>query len=295
MGATLEQLEDGRVRFCHGPIDVLATVEAPGIQRDQAIQAMESAFEGLLESLVDELPMLRAEPIAGIAVASESAVTSTALRMAAAALPISKYAFVTPMAAVAGSVADTLLASVNTSTIDRLIINNGGDIAFHLGPGRHIDIGLGHLGDGTLSGSVRLLDSDPVRGVATSGRYGRSLTLGIADSVTVLAATAAAADVAATVIASAVDLPGSPKVERLPASEVDESGGLGERLVVVGVGDLTKDEQHQALEPALALARQLQRDGLVHGVALKLGGTYSLLESPDSASLAARVKLSSPN
>lgn len=292
---TLELLDDGRVRFCHGPIDVLATIEASGIQRDQAIQAMESAFEGLLESLVGELPRLRAEPVAGIAVASESAVTSTAQRMVAAALPVFKHTFVTPMAAVAGSVADTLLASVDTSTVDRLIINNGGDIAFHLAPGRHIDVGLAQLGGGAISGSIRVHDSDPVRGVATSGRRGRSLTLGIADSVTVLATTAAAADVAATVIASAVDLPGSTKVERLPASDVDESAGLGDRLVVVGVGDLTKNDEQQALEPGLALARKLQEDGLVHSVALKLGGTYSLLESSGSVELGIRVKLNSAN
>ena len=49
-----------------------------------------------------------------------------------------------------------------------------------------------------------------MRGIATSGWRGRSFSLGIADAVTVLAATAAEADAAATMIANAVDLPGHP-------------------------------------------------------------------------------------
>ena len=52
-----------------------------------------------------------------------------------------------------------------------------------------------------------------MRGVATSGWRGRSFSLGIADAVTVLARTGAAADAAATIIANAVDLPGHPAVD----------------------------------------------------------------------------------
>ena len=52
-----------------------------------------------------------------------------------------------------------------------------------------------------------------MRGIATSGWRGRSFSLGIADAVTVLAATAAEADAAATVIANAVDLPGHPAID----------------------------------------------------------------------------------
>ncbi len=58
----------------------------------------------------------------------------------------------------------------------------------------------------TTDGQFELRADQPVRGVATSGWRGRSFSLGIADSVTVLAATAAQADAAATVIANAVDV-----------------------------------------------------------------------------------------
>ena len=61
---------------------------------------------------------------------------------------------------------------------------------------------------------------DPARGIATSGRHGRSFSLGIADAVTVLARTASQADAAATIIANAVDLPGHPAIVRCPAQRV---------------------------------------------------------------------------
>ncbi len=124
--------------------------------------------------------------------------------------------FITPMAAVAGAVAQELIACYHRPGIERAWINNGGDIALHLAPGQSARVGLfadlarfdlarrraAHAP--TASSSSR--PSMPVRGVATSGWRGRSFSLGIADSVTVLAATAAQADAAATVIANAVDV-----------------------------------------------------------------------------------------
>ena len=83
---------------------------------------------------------------------------------------------------------------------------------------------------------------DPVRGIATSGRHGRSFSLGIADAVTVLAKTAAQADAAATVIANAVDLPGHPAILRRPACELQPDSDLGDRLVTRDVGALSEQE-----------------------------------------------------
>src|SRR5437868_10336732 len=94
-----------------------------------------------------------------------------------------------------------------------------------------------------------VLDSDDAaRGIATSGRHGRSFSLGIADAVTVLAATASQADAAATIIANAVDLPGHPAIIRCPASDVQPDSDLGARLVTRGVGVLSAEEIEEALE-----------------------------------------------
>jgi uncharacterized protein len=113
---------------------------------------------------------------------------------------------------------------------------------------------------------------DPVRGIATSGRHGRSFSLGIADAVTVLAKAASQADAAATIIANAVDLPGHPAVIRCPANELQPDSDLGARLVTRDVGPLSENEVEQALRAGAAQAQQLFAAGLIEGAVLRLLG-----------------------
>src|SRR6185295_14196526 len=133
--------------------------------------------------------------------------------------------FLTPMAAVAGAVADELLAHMTTAgQLWRAFVNDGGDIAVLVTPGHSLDIGVaGEYSRGAtpnINGAVRLDASSGVGGVATSGARGRSFSLGIADSVTILARNAATADVAATLVANAVNID-SPVILRRPARELD--------------------------------------------------------------------------
>ena len=64
--------------------------------------------------------------------------------MVGACLPYGKDLglFITPMAAVAGSVADEIVLSFRKAGIDRAYVNNGGDIALHLTPGQQYDVGV---------------------------------------------------------------------------------------------------------------------------------------------------------
>lgn len=126
--------------------------------------------------------------------------------------------------------------------------------------------------DGAHHGTVTIRAEDPVRGIATSGRGGRSLSMGIADSVTVLAGSAAEADVAATLIANAVDLPGHPAIRRAPARDLQPDSDLGRRLVVTGCGPLTATEIAKALENGAARAQEMTDNGLIQGAALVLQG-----------------------
>jgi ApbE superfamily uncharacterized protein (UPF0280 family) len=118
---------------------------------------------------------------------------------------------------------------------------------------------------------------DPTRGVATSGRHGRSFSLGIADAVTVLARTAAQADAAATIIANAVDLPGHPAIVRRPASELQPDSDLGARLVTRDVGALLPSEIAAALGAGEDCARALLAQGLIDGAALRLHGAMRVV------------------
>ena len=133
--------------------------------------------------------------------------------------------------------------------LERVYVNNGGDIALHLAAGRTFTVGLVDRPDRDGVMRAMIIDADdPVRGIATSGRHGRSFSLGIADAVTVLAATAPQADAAATVIANAVDLPGHPAIIRKPANELQPDSDLGARLVTREVGELSQSEIAAALE-----------------------------------------------
>lgn len=185
--------------------------------------------------------------------------------------------FITPMAAVAGAVADHMLEMLLAGRrLDRAYVNDGGDIAFHLAPGEQLTCGVvADLTAPTIDGTIGLTHAMPVRGIATSGRAtkrqgGRSFSLGIADAVTVLARDAAAADAAATMIANAVDLPGHPAVVRWPASAIDSDSDLGDRLVTLGVGALGEDEVATALRAGRTRAEAMRRSGLIHGAVLVL-------------------------
>ena len=259
-----------RLHLQDGPIDLI--VEAHGSEANlrAAYHAAVRRFTGLLDELCEELPALRkaADP------AQCSLQGPVARRMHAAVAPLAADHFITPMAAVAGSVAEEILAAmVGEASLDRAYVNNGGDIALHLGGGEQFTVGLMDRPDqfGLLQTMI-IGASDPSRGVATSGRHGRSFSLGIADAVTVLARTAAQADAAATIIANAVDLPGHPAIVRRPAEELQPDSDLGARLVTRDVGHLEGFEIVAALEAGSDKARALLVSGLIDGAALHLQG-----------------------
>jgi ApbE superfamily uncharacterized protein (UPF0280 family) len=204
---------------------------------------------------------------------------SVAHAMLAATAPFAPV-FVTPMAAVAGAVADHVLAAMTAGgRLHRAYVNNGGDAALWLAPGAELTA----AGGPDLSARIRVTADSPVRGIATSGWRGRSHSLGIADAVTVLARTAAHADAAATLIANAVDLPGHAAISRRPARELAPESDLGDRLVTVGVAPLTPAEIARALAAGRAEARAMLARRLIHGAALWLGGQVETVDLPAPA------------
>jgi uncharacterized protein len=269
-------LPDGkRLHLQDGPIDLI--VEAKGNEREvqAAYEAAARRCTGLLDELCDELTELRQ-------VADPNRSTPkgvVARRMHAAVVPFAEDCFITPMAAVAGSVAEEILgAMLGAARLDRAYVNNGGDIALHLADGEQFTVGLIDRPDSQgLMRTMVIGADDPIRGIATSGRHGRSFSLGIADAVTVLARTASQADAAATIIANAVDLPGHPAVVRIPANELQPDSDLGVRLVTREVGSLSESEIEQALQAGADCARRLLAAGLIEGVALRLKGEILLV------------------
>jgi len=194
--------------------------------------------------------------------------------------------FITPMAAVAGAVADELIECFRADPgIERAYVNNGGDIALHLVKGEQFTVGLIDRPDSKgLMRTMVIGANDPTRGIATSGRHGRSFSLGIADAVTVFARTASQADAAATIIANAVDLPGHPAIVRWPANELQPDTDLGARLVTRVVGALSEGEIECALQAGADCARRLFASGLIEGAALRLKGETMLVDARSAGS-----------
>jgi hypothetical protein len=277
-------LADGRRLHMHdGPIDLV--VEAFGVAAEvkAAYRAAASRFVAVLDELCSELAFLR-QPADVDGLLPQGPI---ARRMVAAVRPYASRTFITPMAAVAGAVAEEILQAMTASAkLSRAYVNDGGDIALHLGPGGKFVVGMVEGPDcPSLFGTTTLDSCQPVRGIATSGWRGRSFSLGIADAVTVLADTAAMADAAATIIANAVDLPGHPKIGRVRACELAPDSDLGERLVTQSVGELSMDEVHDALSAGIRMAESLQVAGLIRCAALNLQGETHVADEENVANL----------
>jgi hypothetical protein len=266
-------LPDGRrLHLQHGPIDLV--IEADGAAEEIALayRQAEVHFRDLLEVLVRDLAVLR-QPAGLVRPAVGGPV---ARRMVEAVWP-HRAVFVTPMAAVAGAVADEMLAALAADRrLTRAYVNDGGDIALHLSPGASFAVGLvAELAAPAIDGTIAVTHDMPVRGVATSGWRGRSFSLGIADAVTVLARDAAAADAAATLIANAVDID-DPAIERRPARALQEDTDLGDRPVTVSVGPLPPAAVRAALLAGHAEAERMRAAGLIHAAVLVLQRRYAV-------------------
>ncbi len=274
MQAQRKPMDAQRWHFQHGPIDLVISADGDAAALASAHAAAWQRFEQVLPELVQELPLLRQ------AVSSKATDCPlkgpVARRMWQACRPFATD-FITPMAAVAGSVAQEIIACYQRPGIARAWVNNGGDIAMHLTPGQSLMVGLyadiarldvAQLQDQLLlDGQFSVEAAMPVRGVATSGWRGRSFSMGIADSVTVLARTAAQADAAATVIANAVNV-NDARVQRAPAASLKDDSDLGQRLVTINVPPLPPALVLQALQAGLATARALQSEGLIDSALL---------------------------
>jgi len=260
-------LPDGlRLHLHDGPIDLIIGAEGEALQVSRAYRAAEARFATVLDELCTELSLLR-QPV-GVKPRG-----AAARRMWRATTGLAAEAFITPMAAVAGSVAEEVLAAMlGEARLSRAFVNNGGDIALHLAQGTAYEIGLLDRPDRpSLFSTARITADDPVRGIATSGWRGRSFSLGIADAVTVLAERASIADAAATLIANAVDLPGHPAITRRAAAEIQPDNDLGARLVTRAVGPLRPNEIAAALDAGVAFAHRLAGECHI-AVALHLAG-----------------------
>ena len=280
--AQIGRVDGGRLHLNDGPIDLIIACDGRRADVYAAEEAAIARFATILDELCEELVLLR-EP------AGQRPRAITAQRMWQAVLPFAEFGFITPMAAVAGSVAEEVLAAMTAAApLQRAMVNNGGDIAFHLLPGQHYVAGLMDRPDQpSLFATATIEESDRTRGIATSGWRGRSFSRGIADAVTVLAGAAGRADAAATMIANAVDLPGHPAIMRTPARELQPDSDLKDIPVVTHVGALNRREIATALNRGLRLAKVFLARQWIESCALHLAGETLTLHASSISPLKA--------
>lgn len=264
-----------RLHLQHGPIDLVIGAFGTGDAGARAYDNAVSCFQDILSVLVSELDELR-RPLGPAHPLFRGPV---ARRMAAACWPY-RNVYITPMAAVAGAVADEIMAAMlSGNDLRKAYVNNGGDIALHIAPGETLRSAIVCNPDHPHLDAVATLDAtQPSRGIATSGWRGRSFSLGIADAVTVLAENAAMADAAATIIANAVNCD-HPAIERTAANSLRDDTDLGELPVTVNVGALPIFAVEEALSSGAQVAEDLRRRGLIHAAFLLLQGRSRVVGS----------------
>ncbi len=267
-----------RLHLQQGPIDLIIAAEGSPTEVRKAYRQATLAFHDVLSVLAAQLPELR-KPLLDDGPRTVNG--DVAARMVAACRPFYAYQL-TPMIAVAGSVADYICnAMLAGRCLQKVQVNNGGDIALSLNAGSSCLIGINtSLQSTTHVDTITIHPDENIGGVATSGWQGRSHSLGIADAVTVLAPNCASADTAATLVANAVNLPNSKKITRRPAMSLSPDSDLGNRLVTVDVAVLTTSERAQALEAGSRLATCFCDAGLVQAVYLHLQGQSRVVTSP---------------
>ena len=259
--------KDNRLFLNHGPIDIV--LEAFGKDKPLAYEKAKNYFSTLLNELVLDMDLLKKEVVPHRTFNNK---ISQSMQNAT-----EKFYpdFITPMAAVAGSVADNILKIlIKDSKLEKAYVNNGGDVSFYLTENQTVKSSLASIPNTIAEINYK----DKSRGIATSGWRGRSFSLGIADSVTVLADNAAMADAAATMIANSVNIKNHPLIIKRPAEEIYEDSDLKNLMVTVEVGDLKQSEIEDALKNGNEVGKKYLENGLINAALIELHNCFCIVQ-----------------
>lgn len=250
-----------------GPVQMSVTAERRGQPLGREWRRLEGLVKGWLGDLQRYLPLARKPwPL----LTNPEGWPRVLYRMYAA-VKTTGDPVLTPMAAVAGTMAELAGDYLVEQGATKVLVNNGGDIALRLGRGEKTRVGIAPRLGAPPSHYLDIRAGDHIGGVATSGRGGRSFTLGIADAAVAVASSAAVADACATILGNAVNVD-SPLIQRRPARELDPATDIPDLLVTTAVGPLTVELQDAALEQGIAKGRQLVEAGVLMGAVVILDG-----------------------
>lgn len=268
----IQWLDGGRILAECGPMRLVIAAWVGRIpQRKVCIRAAEQAFI-LLERIARQRRLLSrwyrkvpADPNDFLAV-----------KMIRSVLAVDEA--LTPMAAVAGTIADGVASFLVRRGMTKVIVNNGGDVAIRTGPGMSVNVGIRPaLARYGIADILTLGDERPAWGVATSGLEGRSMTQGVASAATIIAGSASLADAAATSVANASYVEDESVIRR-PAEDLDEHTDIPGMLVTIQAGPFTEEKTDLALSRAMKKAEALLDKGLIFGAYIVVDGKVRMTD-----------------
>ncbi|MDR3591155.1 MAG: UPF0280 family protein [Negativicutes bacterium] len=255
----------GTVRLDYGPTQMVIQAEGPGLAEGLAGDAARYAMK-----LIGELAAVKKAAASPQHAIGDTGAFPEVLRRMVTAVRASGDADLTPMAAVAGTVADLTAEYLQDHGATKVIVNNGGDIALRLAEGYSVEVGIAPAIDAPPTHVLTVKAGDDIGGVTTSGLGGRSFTKGIATAAVVAAKTAALADACATSIGNAT-FAAHPAIKLVRAEALDPLTDIAGHLVVREVGPLPPEVIQAALLGGWRRADECHRLGLICGAALFIG------------------------
>jgi hypothetical protein len=250
-----------------GPVSLVINGEKDDMPYEFDRFRIEEKIRRILKEIKEYLPVLKQK---AHKIKNTNHMTNVPRKMVDAVKVIDEVSL-TPMAAVAGSVADALKEFLKNEGLDLISVNNGGDISIYNKNGRELKIDIGDIRTGESSPHLLSIEQITDYGLATSGFGGRSFTLGLADSVTVIATTGALADAAATFICNCTNTE-TDQVIRRKASEIDPLTDISDCEVTIKINVLNNFDIMKSLENGLYNASKLKQLNYIYDAVIKLQG-----------------------
>lgn len=271
---TIRALQGGDVMAEWGPMRlVISAFLGKTPQPEMSRSAARYAFE-----VLERIARWREKLSRACAEISSQIDEPLALEMVSSALTVGD-ADLTPMAAVAGMIADAVADYLADRGMTKVVVNNGGDIAIRLCGVNSATVGIREDVRSTdFSHVIRLGPERSAWGVATSGLGGRSLTRGIASAATVIAHKASVADAAATAVANASFVQ-DPQVTQNYAEQIDPATDIPGTLVTCEAGPLRVETASLSVQWALERANALMERGVITGAFVCVGSKIGMTDS----------------
>lgn len=269
----IQCLDGGKILAECGPMRLVIGAWLAGMpQRELCVRAAQESF-ALLERIARQRQLLSKRYLEVPGDVDDF----QAMKMIRSVLAVDPE--LTPMAAVAGTIADGVSSFLVRRGMSRVVVNNGGDVAIRTGPGTSVNVGIrpGLNHGSEIREIMTLCDDRPAWGVATSGLEGRSLTRGVASAATVVAGSASLADAAATSLANSSYVEDETVVQK-PAEELDEHTDIPGTAVTVQAGPFSEETKALALERAMNKAKGLIAKGIIYGAYVAVDGQFGMTD-----------------